>query len=97
MLWMGAAWCLLKLKVLFKVKNKLKKGIMAMIFRLYLVPCSSFICYTLGTLWLRNENDNKWKILFTDTESLMYEIKTEDVYEDFSGEKEIFDFSNHLS
>ena len=24
----------------------------------------------------------------------MYEIKTEDVYEDFSSDKEIFDFSN---
>ena len=25
----------------------------------------------------------------------MYEIKTEDVYEDFSNKKEIFDFSNY--
>ena len=30
-----------------------------------------------------------------DTDSLMYEIKTEDVYEDFSNDKEMFDFSNH--
>ena len=32
--------------------------------------------------------------LFTDTDSLMYEVKTEDVYEDFSSNKEMFDFSN---
>ena len=32
--------------------------------------------------------------LFTDTDSLMYEIKTEDVYEDFSNNKEMFDFIN---
>ena len=30
------------------------------------------------------------KLLFTDADSLMYEIKTEDVYEDFSSNKEIF-------
>ena len=27
----------------------------------------------------------------------MYEIKTEDIYEDFSSDKEMFDFSNYLS
>ena len=33
--------------------------------------------------------------LFADTDSLKYEIKTEDVYEDFSNDKEMFDFSNY--
>ena len=33
-------------------------------------------------------------LLFTDTDSLMYEIKTEDVYEDFNSNKEMIDFSN---
>ena len=37
-------------------------------------------------------NTKSW-LLFTDTESLMYQIKTEDFYEDFSGNKEMFDFS----
>ena len=31
--------------------------------------------------------------MFTDTDSLVYEIKTEDVYEDFYGDKNLFDFS----
>ena len=44
---------------------------------------------------IKNIYDNKSKLLFTDTDTLMYEIKTEDVYEDFSNHKEIFDFSNH--
>ena len=35
------------------------------------------------------------KLLFTDTESLAYEIKTEDVYEDFYQDKKFFDFSNY--
>ena len=29
------------------------------------------------------------------TDSLLYEIKTEDVYEDFSKEKSLFDFSDY--
>ena len=33
------------------------------------------------------------RLLFTDTDSLVCEIKTEDVYEDFYGDKDLFDFS----
>ena len=33
------------------------------------------------------------KLLFTDTDSLVYEIKTEDVYEDFYLHKDLFDIS----
>ena len=45
--------------------------------------------------YIENKYDNKSKVLFTDTDSLMYEIKTEAVQEDFSSDKEMFDFSNH--
>ena len=45
--------------------------------------------------YIENKYDNKSKLLFTDTDSLMYEIKTGDVYEDFSSDKEMFDFSNN--
>ena len=38
---------------------------------------------------------NKLKLLFTDTYSLMYQIKTKDVYEDFCSNKEMFHFSNY--
>ena len=34
------------------------------------------------------------KLLFTDTDSLVYEIKTEDVYEDFHQDKNLFGFSD---
>ena len=33
--------------------------------------------------------------LLSDTDGVMYEIKTEDVYEDFSKDKKIFGFSNY--
>ena len=35
------------------------------------------------------------KCLFTDTVSLIYEIKTEDAYEDFYQDKNLFDFSDY--
>ena len=38
---------------------------------------------------------NNSRLLFTDTDSLMYEIKTENVYVYFSSDKVMFDFSNY--
>ena len=43
---------------------------------------------------LKNKYDNKSKPLFTGTDILMYETKTGDVYEAFSSNKEMLDFSN---
>ena len=37
----------------------------------------------------------KNQTFYTDTDSLMYEIRTEDVYEDFNSDKEMFSFSNY--
>ena len=45
--------------------------------------------------YIKKKYGNKSKPIFTDTDSLMYEIKTEDVYEDFSTDNEMFDFSNY--
>ena len=35
------------------------------------------------------------KLLFTNTDSSAYEIKTEDLYEDFYFDKDLFDFSDY--
>ena len=45
--------------------------------------------------YIKNKYGNNSRLLFTDTDSLMYVIKTEDVYEDFSKDKEMSDFSNY--
>ena len=47
--------------------------------------------------YIKNQHGNKSRLFFTATDSLMYEIKTENVYEDFSRDKEMFDFSNYSS
>ena len=47
--------------------------------------------------YIKNNYDKNSRLLFTDTDSLMYEIKTEDVYEDFNKNKEIIDVSNYTA
>ena len=56
---------------------------------------SKVLMYEFHYDYIKNKYDKKSKLLFIDTDSLMYEIKTEDVYEDFSSDKEMFDFSNY--
>ena len=50
---------------------------------------SKILMYEFHYDYINNKYENKSKLLFTDTDSLMYEIKTEDVYEYFSSNKEI--------
>ena len=45
---------------------------------------------------LRLRYGSNLRLLFTETDSLMYEIKTEVVYDGSSNDKEIFDNSNFL-
>ena len=61
----------------------------------YKFYCTDFIMIILTIFHYDYINYiNSSKLLFRDTDNLMYEIKTEDVYEDFSNDKEMFDFSN---
>ena len=41
------------------------------------------------------KNNFNAELLFTDTDSLTYEIKSENVYKDFYKWEELFDFSNY--
>ena len=60
-----------------------------------ILDLSKVLMYEFYYDYIRNKYDNKSKLLFTDTDSLMNEIKTEDVYRNFSSNKEMFDFSNY--
>ena len=48
---------------------------------------SKVLMYEVHYDYIKNKYDNKSKLLFTDTDGVMYEIKTDDVYEDFNSEK----------
>ena len=46
--------------------------------------------------YIKEKYDEKAKLLFTDTDSLMHEIKTEDFYKDIAGDvNDLFDTSNY--
>ena len=49
--------------------------------------------YKFHYAYVKNKFDVK--LLFTDTDSLVYEIKGEDVYEVSYSDKHLFDFSNY--
>ena len=50
--------------------------------------------YEFHSDYIKNKYVINSRLLLTDIVSMMYEIKTEDVYEDFSTDKKLFDFSN---
>ena len=58
---------------------------------------SKVLMYKFHYDYIKNKNGNDSKLLFTNTNSLMYEIKTEGIYEDFSTNKEMFYFNNYLT
>ena len=46
---------------------------------------------------MENKYGNKSRLLFTDTDSLLYEIETKHVCDEFSKNKELFGFSNYFA
>ena len=48
------------------------------------------LMYEFHCDYIKDKYDNKSKLLLTDSDSLMHEIKTEDVYEDFSSDFSIY-------
>ena len=60
-----------------------------------ILELSKVLMYEFHYDYIKNKYGNNSRLLFTDTESLMYEIKTEDVYKDFSNDEEMFDYSNY--
>ena len=57
-----------------------------------ILELSKVLIYEFHYDYFKKKYDNKSKPLFTDTDSLTYEIETGDVYEDFNSNKEMFDF-----
>ena len=60
-----------------------------------ILELSKFSMYKFHYDYIKNNYSKKSRLLFTDTHSLMYEIETENIYDNFSKNKEMFDFSNY--
>ena len=58
-----------------------------------ILDLSKLLMYEFHYKYIKSKSDTK--LLFTDTDSLVYEIITEDVYEDFYQDKNLFNFSDY--
>ena len=58
---------------------------------------SNVLMYKFHYEYIKNKYGNNSRLLFIGTDSLMFETKTNDTYEDLSKDKEMFDFSKYSS
>ena len=60
-----------------------------------ILDLSKTLMYDFHYNYVKEKYGDRAKLLFTDTDSLAYEIKTEDVYKDFWSDKDTFDNSDY--
>ena len=60
-----------------------------------ILDISKTLMYDFHYKFIKKKYEGKAKLLFTDTDSLTYEIEAEDVYQDFWNDKEKFDNSDY--
>ena len=77
------------------VKNKVTLTLNKPVYMgMCILELSKVLMYEFHYDYIKNRYSNNSRLLFSDTDNLMYEIETEDVYEDFSNDNKMFDFIN---
>ena len=61
-----------------------------------ILDLSKMLMYDFHYNYINKKYNNRARLLFTDTDSLTYEIEAEDVYKDFWNDKDMFDNSDYL-
>ena len=62
---------------------------------LSILDLRKFLMYEFHYKYIERKYDNSAKLLFTETDSLVYDIKTDGVNKDFYKDKNVFDFSDY--
>ena len=79
------------------IHERKKKTVLTLTKSIYvgfsILDLSKLLMYEFHYKYIKSKFDVK--LLFTDTDSSVYEIKTEDVYEDFYQDKNLSDFSDY--
>ena len=61
-----------------------------------ILDLSKMLMYNFHHNYIKKKYNNRARLLFTDTDSLTYEIEAEDVYKDFWNDKDMFENSDYL-
>ena len=60
-----------------------------------ILDVSKILMYNFHYQHIKKKYDKGVQLCFSDTDSLLYEIKTEDIYKDMEEDKEMYDFSDY--
>ena len=77
-----------------KIKETLKLDRPAYV-GICILDLSKTLMYDFHYNYLKKRYNNKTKLLFTDTDSLCYEIETQDIYEELWQDRNLFDNSDY--
>ena len=83
------------LMAVYKVKETLTLNRPAYV-GMCILDLSKMLMYDFHYKYIKRKYNDRARIMFTDTDSLTYEIEAEDVYKDFWNDKEMFDNSDYL-
>ena len=67
------------------------------VYDMYILDFSKVLVYKSNYDYIKNKYGDNSRPLFTDTDSLMYEMKNKDIFEDFSKYEDMFDLRDFSS